>query len=125
MINTKQFALLPSPKALLRVTKHLDIPPQRRILRTISTGTSAFQDELEKARGAWEESQSTRRRDAIYDYLSEVFRTVRRWKEGDCVQSRVHQALKAAGRRIPIQTREPFGVVLIQVLVQRLDEQQE
>jgi len=113
MINAKQFPLLPSPKALLRVTKHLDIPPRRRILRTTSSTRSIAQDELDKARRTWEESQSTRRRDAIYDYLSEVFRTVRRWKEGNCVQSRVHQALKAAGRRIPIQTREPFGVVLI------------
>jgi hypothetical protein len=113
MIIAKQSPLLESPQALLRVTKHLDIPPRRKILRTISTGSFAVQDELAKARTAWRQCQSARKRDAIYGYLSEVFRTVRRWKEGDCVQSRVHQALKATGRRIPIQTREPFGVVLI------------
>jgi hypothetical protein len=113
MAIAKQSHPLESPQALLRVTKHLDIPPRRKILRTISTGSFAVQDELDKARGAWEESQSTRRRDAIYGYLSVVFEIVRRWEEQDCVQSRVHQALKATGRRIPIQTREPFGVVLI------------
>jgi hypothetical protein len=109
MVLIKHSPLVVSPQALLRVTKHLEISPRRKVLQTISTGSS----ELDKARKAFQESQSTRRRDAIYGYLSEVFRTVRRWKEGNCVQSRVHQALKAAGRRIPIQTREPFGVILI------------
>jgi len=112
MIIAKQSPLLQSPKALLQVTKHLDIAPQRKILRTISTRNFVVQDELDKARRAWQQYQSTRRRDAIYDYLSEVFTTVRLWKQQDNVETKVHQALKAARHRITIRNREPFGVVV-------------
>jgi hypothetical protein len=112
MIIAKQSPLLGSPKALLQVTKHLDIAPRRKILPTVSTRNSVAQDELDKARRAWKEYQSTRRRDAIYDYLSEVFTTVRRWKQQDNVKTKVHQALKAARHRITIRNREPFGVVV-------------
>jgi hypothetical protein len=112
MIIPKQPPLLVSPKALLQVTKHLDIAPRRKILRTVSTRNSVAQDELDKARRAWKEYQSTRRRDAIYDYLSEVFITVRLWKQQDDFKTKVHQALKATGRRITIRNGEPFGVVI-------------
>ena len=112
MIIAKQFPLLVSPKALLEVAKHLDIAPRRKIVRTVSTRNFVVQDELEKARRAWKEYQSTRRRDAIYDYLSEVFTIVRRWKKQDMVKTKVHHALKATGRRTAIRNREPFGVVI-------------
>jgi hypothetical protein len=106
MIIAKQSHLLVSPKALLQVTKHLDIAPQHKILRTVSTRNFVVQDELEKARRAWKEYQSTRRRDAIYPYLSEVFTIVRRWKQQDMVKTKVHQALMASRQRITIRNRE-------------------
>jgi hypothetical protein len=112
MIIAKQPPLLESSKALLQVTKHLGSPPPRKILRTVSTRNFVVQDELDKARRAWKEYQSTRRRDAIYDYLSEAFTIVRRWKQQDMVKTKVHQALKAARHRITIRNREPFGVVV-------------
>jgi hypothetical protein len=112
MIITKQSPLLESAKALLRVTKHLESSPRRKILRTVSTGNFVSQDELDKARRAWKEYQSTRRRDAIYDYLSEVFTTVRRWKQQDNVKTKVHQALKATGHHTTIRNRESFSVVI-------------
>jgi hypothetical protein len=112
MIIAKQSHPLESPQALLRVTKHLDIPPRRKILRTLSTGSFAVQDELDKAKAAFNEYRSTRRRDAIYDYLSEVFTTVRRWKQQDNVKTKVHQALKATGHRTTIRNREPFSVIV-------------
>jgi hypothetical protein len=112
MIIAKQSPLLESPHPLLEVTKHLSIPPQRKVLRTISARNFVAQDELDKARRAWREYQSTRRRDAIYDYLSEVFTAVRQWKKQDMVKTRVHQALKAVGQRITVRNREPFGVVV-------------
>jgi hypothetical protein len=112
MIIPKRSLLLESPKSLLQVTKLLDIPPRRKILRTVSTRNFVVQDELEKARRAWKEYQSTRRRDAIYDYLSEVFTTVRRWKEQDKVKTKVQQALKATERCTAIRNGEPFGEVI-------------
>src|ERR1700730_1135728 len=88
MIIPKQSPLLVSPKALLQVTKHLGIAPRHKILRTVSTRNYVVQDELDKARRAWKQYQSTRRRDAIYDYLSEVFTTVGRWKQQDNVKTK-------------------------------------
>ncbi len=112
MIMAKQSPPVVSPRTILQVTKRLSIPPRRRIPCSVSTGSSVVQDDLDKARRAWKRYQSTRRRDAIYDYLSEVFTAVRRWKRQDSVKARVHQALKAAGQRITIRTREPFDVVV-------------
>ena len=108
MINAKQSPLLPSPKALLQVTKYLDIPPRRKILRTISTGSS----ELDKAKAAFNEYRSTRRRDAIYTYLSEMFAVVRRWKEQNCLKSKTHKALRAMGNRNAIRKQDPFATVI-------------
>lgn len=113
MIIPKQSPLLESPKSLLKVTKLLDIPPRRKILRTVSTRNFVVQDELEKARRAWKEYQSTRRRDAIYDYLSEVFTTVRRWKGQDKVKTKAHQALRVIGNCTGIRNHEPYAVVIL------------
>jgi hypothetical protein len=107
----KQSRLFDS-RALLEVSKILDSPPPPKIVRPISTGNLIAQDELDKARKAWEKYQSTRRRTAIYDYLSEVFTTVRRWKKQHRLSTNVDQALKAAGHRNTIRHREPFGVVI-------------
>jgi hypothetical protein len=112
MAIAKQSHPLESPQALLRVTKHLDIPPRRKILRTISTGTFAVQDELAKARTAWRQCQSTRKRDAVYHYLRAVFEIVRRWEEQDCAKSRSQQALRMTGQPHTIRTDEPFSVVI-------------
>jgi hypothetical protein len=112
MIIAKQSPLLLSPKVLLQVTKHLDIAPRRKILRTISTRNFVVQNELDKARRAYQRYQSTRRRDAIYDYLSEVFTIVLRWKQQDNVKTKVHQALKAAAHRTTIRS-EPFAAVIV------------
>jgi hypothetical protein len=112
MINAKQFPLLPSPKALLQETKHLSAPPQRRILRTTSSTRSIAQDELDKAKAAFNEYRSTRRRDAIYTYLSEVFAVVRRWKEQNCLKSKTHKALRAMGNRNAIRKHDPFATVI-------------
>jgi hypothetical protein len=112
MAIAKQSHPLESPQALLRVTKHLDIPPRRKILRTISTGSFAVEDDLAEARASWNAFQSTRKRDAVYHYLRSVFEIVRRWEEQDCVKSRSQQALRATGQPHTIRTDEPFTVVI-------------
>jgi hypothetical protein len=112
MIISKLSPLLVSPKALLEVTKHLDVAPRRKSLRTVSTRNYVVQDELEKARRAWTKFDSSRRRCAIYPYLSEVFATVRRWKQQDCVDTKIHQALKSTGHRNAIRKHEPFSVAI-------------
>ena len=112
MIIAKHSPLLGPPRALLEVTKHLSIPPQRKNLRTISTRNFATHDELDKPRRAWKEYQSTRRRDAIYPYLAAVFKIVGRWKEQDIIDTKTHRALKEAVGGNKVRNREPFGVVI-------------
>ena len=51
-------------------------------------------------------------RDAIYPYLSEVFKAVRRWKEQDRIDTKTQQALKEAVGGNKVRNREPFGVVI-------------
>ena len=112
MLNNKQFPLLPSPKALLQVTRHLSTPPQRRILRTTSSTRFIAQDELDMAKAAFNEYRSTRRRDAIYIYLTEVFAVVRRWREQNCLKSKTHKALRAMGNHNAIRKQDPFATVI-------------
>ena len=113
MLNAKRSPLLVPPQALLEVTKHLSIPPQRKNLRTISTRNFATHDELDKPRRAWKEYQSTRRRDAIYPYLAAVFKIVGRWKEQDIVDTKTHRALKEAVGGNRVRNREPLAVVIL------------
>jgi hypothetical protein len=112
MTIAKQSPLFDSPRALLQVSKHLDILPQYKRLPTISTRNFVAQDELDKARKAFRDYQSTRRRDAIYDYLSAVFEVVRRWKRQDRVKTEMRQALGQMGRQDAVRIREPFAVAI-------------
>ncbi len=83
--------------------------------RTTSPGCNiqeAIERQFAQARRAWVRYQSTRQRDAVYGYLSEVFDIVRRWKMlGHTRICSVH-ALTAAKRRGAIRTRDPFAIVI-------------
>jgi hypothetical protein len=70
------------------------------------------EDELAEGRAAWKNYQSTRKRDAVYEYLTTVFQIVVRWKEQRRAKAKSHQALKATGRRT-IRHREPFTAVIV------------
>ena len=111
-MNFAKQSRLFDPQVLLEVSTILNSPPPPKILGPISTRNFVVQDELDKARKAWDKYQSTRRRNAIYDYLSEVFTTVRRWKKQDSINTKVDQALKATGHRNTTRHREPFGIVI-------------
>jgi hypothetical protein len=69
-------------------------------------------DELAVARAAWNEYQSTRKRDVIYPYLSAVFGIVGRWKKQHCAKARSHQLIASANEHRAIRTREPFAVAI-------------
>jgi len=71
------------------------------------------ENDLAQAGRAWREYQSTRKRDAVYGYLTAVFNIVRRWKKQQCVKAHSHQALKATGCRATIRKFEPFATVIV------------
>ena len=73
----------------------------------------AIDDELAQARIGWKAYQSTRKRDAIYDYLRAVFKIVRRWRNEHRAKASSHQALRTFGRAARIRNLQPFGVVIL------------
>lgn len=69
--------------------------------------------QLAKARQAWRRYQSSRRRDAVYGYLSAIFDIVRRWKMlGQTRMCSVH-AFTAIKKSNAIRTREPFSIIIL------------
>jgi hypothetical protein len=57
----------------------------------------ALERDLERVRGAWDECQTDRRRDAIYDYLKAVYDLVNWWSAERCEVERARQALRLRG----------------------------
>src|SRR6266446_6753194 len=73
--------------------------------------TQALRQDLLRVRNAWEESQSSRDRNAIYGYLSAVFDLVMWWAAEDRAVSRAHRALWLQGADSPT-TNEPFAAII-------------
>jgi hypothetical protein len=81
----------------------------------ISTPTlnsvSSVEAELAEVRNAWATYRSTNGRDAIYIYLTAVFRLVMRWRRLNCAVKNSRAALRL--RSHPPQMKpEPFAIVI-------------
>jgi hypothetical protein len=74
------------------------------------TGEALRQDLL-RVRNAWEESQASRDRDAIYGYLTAVFNLVAWWTAEHRALERAHKALRLQ-RLCPFDDEEPFAAVI-------------
>src|SRR5580704_13641697 len=73
--------------------------------------TQALKQDLLRVRNAWEESQASRERDAIYLYLTAVFALVAWWTAENRAPERAHKALRL--RRInPFEHEEPFAAII-------------
>jgi hypothetical protein len=71
----------------------------------------ALKQDLLRVRNAWEDSQASRERDAIYSYLTAVFNLVAWWAAEKRALERGHKALRL--RHInPFENEEPFAVVI-------------
>ena len=69
--------------------------------------TKALRQDLLRVRNAWEESQASRDRDAIYGYLTAVFNLVAWWTAEHRALERAHKALRLH-RMCPFDSEEPF-----------------
>jgi hypothetical protein len=58
----------------------------------------ALERDLERVRGAWDDCQTDRRRDAIYGYLKAVYDLVHWWSAEKCDVDRARQALRLRGQ---------------------------
>jgi hypothetical protein len=88
------------------------IAPETRIRRIGGPSSLSVDDELTQAKIAWKNYQSTRKRDAIYDYLRAVFKIVRRWRKEHRAKTSSYQALRATGSTNKIRKVEPFAIVI-------------
>jgi hypothetical protein len=71
----------------------------------------ALKQDLLRVRNAWEDSQASRERDAIYSYLTAVFNLVAWWAAEKRALERAHKALRS--RHInPFENEEPFAAVI-------------
>jgi hypothetical protein len=84
----------------------------QQILQIAGVLGSTVEDELAMARSAWIGYQSTRKRDAVFKYLTAVFETVNRWKKQNRAKTKSNQVLAATDSRRAIRTNEPFAVVI-------------
>jgi hypothetical protein len=69
-------------------------------------------DDLAEMCKGWKAFQSTRKRDAVFEYLTTVFQIVARWKEQHCAKAKSHQALRATRHLTVIRSHEPFAAVI-------------
>jgi hypothetical protein len=74
--------------------------------------TQALRQDLLRVRHAWEESQSSRDRSAIYGYLTAVFDLVMWWAAEGRAISRARWALQLQHLDLPT-TNEPFAAVIL------------
>ena len=74
-------------------------------------GTQALRQDLLRVRNAWEECQASRKRDAIYTYLTAVFDLVAWWVAEDRALEHAHKALRLQ-RICPFDGEEPFAAII-------------
>jgi hypothetical protein len=111
MLLKQPFSQVPPQAIAVSPVRYFRIAPETHIRRIGGPHSSAVGDDLAQARIAWKEYQSTRKRDAIYDYLQVVFRIVRRWRKEHRAKASSHQALRTTGRANSVRNAEPFAVV--------------
>jgi len=87
------------------------IATERRI-RVVAASRPTVEDEPARARTAWVQYRSTRRRDAVYDYLGVVFEIVQHWKTQGRARACSRRALTATKQSGAIRTRDPFAIVI-------------
>jgi hypothetical protein len=71
----------------------------------------ALRQDLLRVRTAWEDCQASRKRDAIYRYLTAVFNLVAWWAAESRALERAHKALRLQSI-CPFDSEEPFAAII-------------
>ena len=71
----------------------------------------ALRQDLLRVQNAWDESQASRKRDAIYTYLTAVFELVAWWMAENRALERAQKALRLR-HIIPFDQEEPFAAII-------------
>jgi hypothetical protein len=86
--------------------------PQKADPRRCAYTNQALRQDLLRVRTAWEDCQASRKRDAIYRYLTAVFNLVAWWAAESRALERAHKALRLQSI-CPFDSEEPFGRVCV------------
>jgi hypothetical protein len=78
----------------------------------IDLSIEALKANLQRLEWQWEAYQSTRDRDAIYEYLTAVFELVTVWKHEGTAVDYARWALWLRGHRSAVVSPEPFAAVI-------------
>ena len=105
--------MLTSPLVRQKIVSPVSRYPavNKPILKPTSNPVSSVEAELAEVRNAWATYRSTNGRDAIYIYLTAVFRLVMRWRHLNCVVKNSRTALHLRPNPAPMKP-EPFGIVI-------------
>ena len=82
-----------------------------RISRPTLNPVSSIETELARVRSAWARYRATNSRDAVYGYLTAVFRGVTRWRRLNCAVKNSRTALRLQAGAAQMKP-EPFGIVI-------------
>jgi hypothetical protein len=83
-----------------------------REMITIPLSTEALQANLLRLQNEWQTVQTSRNRDAIYQYLAAVFEMVAWWNLEDKAVKRAYRALHLRGHK-SVREPEPFAAVIL------------
>ena len=78
---------------------------------TVPFSTEAMRASLLRLKGEWEVYQSTRARDAVYQYLTAVFELVAWWAQEGRAVDRAHRALHLRGHH-SVREPEAFATII-------------
>ena len=84
---------------------------QKPVRNVVPYTDQALKQDLLRLRNAWEDCQSSRKRDAIYSYLTAVFNLVGWWTAEKRAIERAHKALRLHNIT-PFEQEEPFAAVI-------------
>jgi hypothetical protein len=112
MIFGRETPLVIPPRATPHVDKGRIALTTQQVSQIASIFDPTVDDDLAKARTAWTKYQSTRERDAVYQYLDAVFQIVSRWKQQQRAKANSLQALNTTNQSGTIKVDEPFAVVI-------------
>jgi hypothetical protein len=112
-ISATKSKVLTSPLVRQKIVSPVNRYPavNERISRPTLNPVSSIEAELAEVRSAWEKYRSTNGRDAIYIYLTTVFRVVTRWRRLNCAVKNSWAALRLQ-HDAPQMKPEPFGIVI-------------
>ncbi len=113
MLFKQPFSTVPLQTIAVPRVRYFHVAPETRTRTIVGPFSSTVEDELLQAKIAWKTYQSTRERDAVYDYLRAIFKIVRRWRKAHRAKASSHQALRLSGRARKIRNVEPFAIVIL------------